>query len=395
MSINLIANTYAGQKLSGILSRALLPANEGLVADNLVTVVPNVKSPRKMRKADYAIELKNRSAIFTPSGNDIDLDESVLNPVLMEMAEEFDLLSLQTTWESDQLRAGTMQDGDGTPEFLQWLENWIADNIALANMSLYTRGKDGTPSAIFTAAYPGIISRINSATPSTKIGLNAGALALTDITSAAPGVVTVGSTATLSDGDIVTIVGANGNQTFNGVSINGQSFRILILSGTTFSLLALDGSGDAAIAGATPATSGSVQFINKTNVIAHLSKVYSFVPDELYNKLRIVVPHHVAKSYWEASAAVATGSGTYYLDKKGIDFLGSALSPQKIWNPNTICAWDPANIFLGVDVLGEGSELSILPMKDKTLDETIRVKAAMKSDIIAGFYGETIILRPA
>jgi len=394
MSVNLIANTYAGQKLAGILSRALLPTDEGIVADNLVTVVPNVKGPRKMRKADYSIELKNRSAAFVASGNDIDLDESVLNPVLMEMAEEFDLLALQTTWESDSLRAGTMQDGDATPEFMQWLENWIADNIALANMSLYTRGKAGTPAAVFTAAYDGIIARINGAAASTKIAANAGELALTGITSATPGVVTVASTATLSDGDIVTIVGADGNQTFGGTTINGQSFRILILNATTFSLLAMDGSGNAAIAGATPATTGRVQFINRTNVISHLAKVYSFIPDQLYGKMRIVVPQHVAKAYWEASAAVATGSGTFYLDKKGLDFLGSALTPQKIWNPNTICVWDPANVFLGVDVLGEGSELTILPMKERTLDETIRVKAAMKSDIIAGFYGETMILRP-
>jgi hypothetical protein len=395
MSVNIIANTYAGQKLAGILSRALLPTNEGIVADNLVTVVPNVKSPRKMRKADYAIELKNRAAIFTPSGNDIDLDESVLNPVLMEMAEEFDMTALQTTWESDNLKPGTMNDGDGTPEFMQWLENWIADNIALANMSLYTRGKAGTPAAIFSAAYPGIIANINGATNSLKIAANAAQLTLSGITSAAPGVVTVSSTATLADGDIVTIVGADGNQTFGGVTINGQSFRILILSATTFSLLALDGTGPATIAGVTPATTGSVQFINQTNVIGHLAKIYSFIPDALFGKMKIIVPQHVAKAYWAATAAVATGSGSYYLDKRGLDFLGEALSPQKIWNPNTICAWDPANVFLGVDVLGEGSELSILPMKDKTLDETIRVKAAMKSDIIAGFYGETIILRPA
>lgn len=62
-------------------------------------------------------------------------------------------------------------------------------------------------------------------------------LVITGVTAAAPAVVTVASTATLTTGDVVTIdgiVGTLGTDATNG--LNGNSYTVTVINGTTFSL---------------------------------------------------------------------------------------------------------------------------------------------------------------
>jgi len=384
--INLVSNTYAGDKLAGIISDALLPKN-GLAERGLVTVLDNVKKKRVVRKLDIDVELADPSADFSGATGDLGMDETVLDLVKYEFHKDLDLNALYTTWEAAELRAGSLNDGEPPADFMEWIENAIATKLGIANSKLYTLGKAGTSEATFTASYAGILANIEAASASNLLSANYGEQTISGITTADPGVVTVGSTSDLNDGDFVTLVGTDGNQQYDGATIEGQSFQISVLSSTTFSL-------GVEITGATPATEGFAQFINEGNVITHMSNVYRQIPEAVRPMAKILVPQHVSWAYKLATAAPATGSGAYYVGDRTLDFLGNALEEMNHWTPNNIAVWDPANVFLGVDVLGEDSMLRILDMRDKTNEDKIRIKAAMKSDIKAGYYGEIVMLRP-
>jgi hypothetical protein len=383
--LNLVANTYAGDALTDIISSALLMEN-GLVADGLVTPVSGLKGPRKMRKADLAVELHDPSAVFAPVAGDISLDEAVLSPVKMEFHKEYDLTALFTTWEANDLTAGAMNDGDASAKFISWMEGQISSKLGIANEKLYARGKSFTPEATFTATYPGLVGRLEASGNTIKLASNVGVIAGSAISIAANAVVTVASTATLRDGDWVTIIGANALTLVGGVAINGQSFQITITSATTFTI-------GSTTTGTATSAAFSVQFINETNVVSSLTKVYSWIPEEVRDDVNIIVPQHVKHAYYKALAAVSLER--YTVGARELDFLGEKMIPRKHWNRNTIAVFDPKNVFLGFDLAEDSVSFQMLPMKDVTGDQTIRVRAGMRSDIVAANYNEIVYMRPA
>lgn len=386
-NVTFTANTYAGEKAGEILSLALLPKN-GLAERGLVSVLPNVKHKKVLRKADIGVELVNPSATWASSSNDLVLNETVLEVVPYEVRNQLDYNALITSWEANQVAAGSLEDGGGTNDMTRFVEQRIAERVGQYNEALYMQGKAAVPEAIFTAPYLGLLGRAEASGDTKKLAANIGALAITGITTATNGVVTVASTATLEDGDFVTIIGANGNQTVNGVTINGQTFQITVLSATTFGL-------NAETVGVTPATSGSAQFINRTNVLGHMVQVYRNIPNQIRESVNIVVPRHVEQAYYLASANVATGSGAYYVGSRELDFLGEKLIAMNYMRNNAIAAWSPDNVFLGVDLLSDEAEIRITDQRMLTNEDVIRYKMRMKSDIQAAFYGEFVYHRPA
>jgi hypothetical protein len=77
------------------------------------------------------------------------------------------------------------------------------------------------------------------------------AAAITGLTSANPGVITMASTAGYEIGDVITFEGLNGNQTIGGSPVNGQSATVLSKTGTTLTINAI-------VVGVTPATTGNI-----------------------------------------------------------------------------------------------------------------------------------------
>ena len=362
--ITFTSNTYAGEKLADILAPALLPKG-GMADRGIVTVVPNCKDKKVLRKADIAVSLDDPSAVFSGAAGDVVLDETVLDLVKYEFQKELDLTGLITTWEAAQMRAGSLNDGEAPADFMQHLEMRMAAKLGNANESLYTKGKAGTSTATFTATYRGILANIEGGTGS--VLSSTASVAGSAITIASNAVVTVASTADLKDGDTVTIIGANALTLVGGVAISGQSFQITVASGTTFTI-------GATTTGTATSTAFTAHFINQSNVIQALSTIKRLIPNAVKDDVRIMIPYNVAEAYELATANVATGSGSYYLDGKAMDFLGARLEVMPHWNDNEIAAWSPENVFLGVDVLGEDQEMRIVDMRETTNSDTVRIK---------------------
>lgn len=359
---------------------------DGLADAGLVTLVPDVKVPTKMRKADLSVQLHDPAALFTGVAGDIDLDEAVLTPVEMAFDKDYILQELVQSWESSKLGKGTPADYDGTSEFNAWLADMVAKKLSIANEKLYARGKAATSEATFTAAYPGLVGRLEAASGTRKLACSTGALTVSAISIAADAVCTTASTATLRDGDWVTIIGANALTLVGGVPISGQSFQITVASATTFTL-------GATTTGTATSSNCTAQFINETNVVAHFTKVYNWIPEEVRESVNIIVPEHAKHAYYKAIAAVSLER--YTVGARELDFLGEKMVARKHWNRNTIAVFDPANVFLGVDLASEHNEFWMKNMQEITGDRVIRVRAAMKSDIVAANYNEIVYLRPA
>jgi hypothetical protein len=382
--INFVANTYAGDALTSVISNALLMEN-GLADAGLVTLIPNVKGPKKMRKANLSVSLNDPTALFSGATGDIDLDESVLTPIEMGFDKDYDLSTLADSWEVSSIQAGAANDGNGTPEFNAWLEKQITDQLSIASEKLYARGKANTTEALFTATYPGLTGRFEASASTIKLASSVGSLTASAISIASDGVVTVSSTATLRDGDTVTILGANGAVLVGGLTINGQSFQITIASGTTFTL--------GATTTGTAATAATVQFINEVNVVSTLTKVVNRIPLAVRDSVNIVMGVAVGDAFEKACANSSLERSV--VGKRELDYLGRKLITRKHWNANTIAAFAKDNVFLGVDLASDSNTFRVINMQDVTGDEVIRIRAKMKSDIVAAKYNEIVYLRPA
>lgn len=387
-------NTYAGEELAGYMAKSLLGGN-GSVERGLLTVLDNVKKRKILRDVDDDIEFQTPSARFVgQTSPDRNITENYIDPVGYEVMKEVNMKDLINSWESQALKPGSLNDYEGTVELNNFLMERQLAKINIMNERLYWLGKANAgyknSTISFAAAYPGLLPRMEASPDTFKLKCNIGELTLSGITTATPGVVTVSSTATLRTGDQVTLVGTNGNQQFGGVTIEGKTFTITVLSATTFSL-------GVQITGSTAATSGKVQFINTSNCLEVLTSIYSQILDELRDveDRKLMVGNNVMRAYAFAQAAVANGAGSYFIGKKEMDFLGEMLTPMNHWQGNTIVYARSSNLFLGVDLLSDESNVEAVDMRTTTLDQTIRYKASMKSDTNFKFGSEILFFRPS
>lgn len=386
-------NTYAGEAYMEKIWPALMKP-DGLVDRGIITPRPGIKKREVLRTIDQAIEFQDPSCTFTAQADDdIDVGERYLDPVKYEVMREICFKDLRTSWDAMKLKKGSLNDYVPPADEEAALMQNMSDKIAIMNEQLYLNGKAGVTAgaATFTEAYPGLIQRLRNDSNVNKfetgnIGVtNVTKMELTGITSAAPGVVTVASTAALKTGDKVTIVDANNNQQVGGVSINEQSFTITVLGATTFSI-------GKTVTG-TPATSGTVVFVNQSNVIEVLSFLYNNIPDAIRDKedVKIIIPANVGRAYAMAQATVANGAGSYFLNKKDMDFLGDRLETLNYLKPNVFGVWSASNVFLGFDDSGDETNIRITDLSKTTGDDVYRYKASMKTDV-NHLYGNEILL---
>lgn len=373
-------NTYAGELYGEIIFPALVPAL-GLVDKGLVTPMPGIKKRTVIRVGDVDVEFQNPSCDFNAQDDGMNIGERYIDPVKYEVMIEMCYEDIRQGWDAMKLKKGSLNDYVVPDSIEKAFIEMVTKKIGIMNEQMYINGKAGVTAGTvsLSAAYPGLLERLRSDSAVNKVlssSIGSTSFALTGITSASPGVVTVASTANLKTGDRVTLTGTNGNQQVGGTTIEGQSFTITVLTATTFSL-------NKAVTGATPATSGTVTYFNSSNVIGLLSYVYSNMPEQIIDNpdTKIWVPRAVAQAYSFAQATNATAGGAYYLGKKEMDFLGSALTMVPNLPPNTIIVAPSTHIKLGFDDSGDETNIQTLWMGDKTLDQKYRYKASMKTDI--------------
>lgn len=219
-----------------------------------------------------------------------------------------------------------------------------------------------------------------------KVSGNNGQLAITGITNA--GVVTVSSTATLNNGDKVTLINTDGNQQYAGASISGQTFTITVINATTFSL-------GVALTGGAAATTGWARFINRNNVTAVLASIYAQISEALRDDPDLVwyIPTHVRDAY-KLSQSTSTNIVGAFLGDRELDFLGAKLETVKAFSANTIVVAKKTNLFLAVDLLSDENEINEVDLKKTTGDKKVRWNMIMKSDVNAKYFAEILMYTP-
>ncbi|RFZ85701.1 hypothetical protein DYU05_08920 [Mucilaginibacter terrenus] len=392
-------NTYAGEALAGFMASTLLEADS--VKRGLLTVINDVKSRKVILDVDDDVVLQDPKGMFTDQGTNTTQTESYLDPVVYEFMKQEQWDRLVQSWESQQLKPGAFQDYEGVVDLSDFMVQRYLTKIQIANERLYWLGKGATKEAAFTAEFKGLLPSIADASGTYKVSLSKPATSVAASAINSAGIVTVSSTAALRDGDVVTITGVTGGilditNGGPGVAISGQSYFIQVLSATTFKLVRnyneVNTRKPAIFEGA--ASAATINFINASNVLGVLTSIYAQLDpaDRSQEDFNLQIPLHVGYAYAQAQADKAVNVLNAFTDPKKMDYLGVPLQLMNHWQANTILGARSSNLFLGVDLLGDMSELSTVYMKPYTNDNVVRMKARMKAAVNFKFANELFYL---
>ena len=392
-------NTYAGEALAGFMASTLLEADS--VKRGLLTVINDVKSRKVILDVDDDVVLQDPSGIFADQGTTALQNESYLDPVVYEFMKQEQWDKLVQSWEAQSLQPGAFMDYEGVVDLSDFMVQRYLTKIQIANERLYWLGKSVTKEAAFTAGFTGLLPSISAASGVYKVGLSKPATSTEASAIDATGLVTIADTSTLSDGDVVTITNITGTSkdTTNGtpgISLQGQSYFIQIASATSFKLVRnyneINTRKAATFTGTS--TDATVSYINASNVLSVLSSVYSQLDpaDRSQDDFNLQIPLHVGYAYAQAQANKAVNVLNAFTDSKQMDYLGMPLQLMNHWQANTILGARASNLFLGVDLLGDESELSTVYMKPYTNDNVVRMKARMKAAVNFKFANEIFYL---
>ncbi|TFF32173.1 hypothetical protein [Mucilaginibacter psychrotolerans] len=392
-------NTYAGEALAGFMASTLLEADS--VKRGLLTVINDVKARKVILDVDDDVVLQDPSGIFTDQGTTTLQTESYLDPVVYEFMKQEQWDKLIQSWEGQSLKPGSFQDYEGVVDLSDFMVQRYLTKIQIANERLYWLGKSSTKEASFTAAFPGLLPSIAAASGVYKVGLTKPSTSMAATAIDANGIVTVADTGTLADGDVVTITNVTGSirDTTNGgsgIAIQKQSYFIQIQSATTFKLVRnyneVNSRKPATFSNT--ATAATINYINVSNVLQVLGSVYAQLDpaDRIQEDFNLQIPLHVGYAYAQAQANKALNVINAFTDMKKMDYLGLPLQIMNHWQANTILGARSSNLFLGVDLLGDASELSTVYMKPYTNDNVVRMKARMKAAVNFKFANELFYL---
>lgn len=398
-------NTYAGSDLAGFMASTLLDADS--VKRGLLTVINDVKARKIILDVDDDVVLQNPSGTFVDQGTTAHQTETYLDPVVFEFMKQEQWDKLIQSWETSSIGAGSFKDYEGIVDLSDFMVQRYLSKIQIANERLYWLGKAATKEATFTAAFAGLLPTISAASGVYKVSLSGKAntsMAATAI--ANTGIVTVASTAALKDGDIVTVLMTAGG-TLNETTVGGtnnaallnneQSYKIIVIDATTFKLNRNFNDTNtrlgATFAG-TAATAATISYINVSNVLSVLGSCYATIDDadRIQDDFKFQIPLHVGYAYSQAQAAAGVNVLGAFTDPQKMDYLGIKLELMNHWKANTILAARTSNLFLGVDLMGDASELSTVYMKPYTNDNVVRMKARMKAAVNYKFANELFYL---
>ncbi|HZY36399.1 MAG TPA: hypothetical protein VFE53_07115 [Mucilaginibacter sp.] len=392
-------NTYAGEALAGFMASTLLEADS--VKRGLLTVISDVKSRKIILDVDDDVVLQDPSGMFNDQGTTALQNESYLDPVVYEFMKQEQWDKLIQSWEAQSLKPGAFLDYEGVVDLSDFMVQRYLTKIQIANERLYWLGKGSTKEATFTAAFTGLLPSIASASGVFKVSLDKPATSMAATGIDDTGTVTVSSTSTLADGDVVTITSVTGSSTditngTPGVAIQGQSYFIQILNATSFKLVRNYNEINSRLAASFSGTStaATISYINVTNVLSVLGSVYAQLDpaDRIQEDFNLQIPLHIGYAYAQAQANKALNVINAFTDVKKMDYLGLPLQIMNHWQANTILGARSSNLFLGVDLLGDASELSTVYMKPYTNDNVVRMKARMKAAVNFKFANELFYL---
>lgn len=145
-------------------------------------------------------------------------------------------------------------------------------------------------------------------------------------------------------------------------------------------------SGDATVVDVTATT------LTASNIITELGKVYDAIPAQIIDdpNLTIFMSTKASKFYKQAQAAVATGSGSYFIGDKALDFLGIKIIVSKQLPANVMVAASTENLWMGTDLMSDFDDVLVIPQKDKSGAPTVRFVANFKFGVNYGNGSEIV-----
>lgn len=381
-------NTYAGKDLEGIIAQSVLRGRT--IENGLISVHTDIDSRAVVKTMANTINVQDSVAAFNSAGS-LTLDEKYLDPKKFMEAVEYDYQTLNATWYASQQPRG--RAGDFVPPAT--LEEALIEQQAgirskFIDASIW-RGSvaAGNLSKITVSAssnvVTGLIPLMEAGSDVSK--LDSDKVAISAVTKASPAVVTIGSTANLQTGDVVTFSSMVGSSGTDWSGTSGTSFPITVLSGTTFSI-PVDTS---AFTGTF--TSGNINYINASNALSVLTSVYNGLSESVEDDADFFIFGNkgLGKAYSLAQAAAANGAGSYYIGAKELDFLGNRLAILPFVSPNTIVAANVSNLHFGTALDAEWNNVAILPQYEATGDRTVRYRCDYAFDVNYT-NGEDIVL---
>jgi hypothetical protein len=388
-------NTYAGEALQDVIAQTVLRGET--LENGLITVHSNIDKRLVVPTLKKGLTVKDSVANFTASSNSTELGEKYLDPQAFMINEEYDASNLNATWFASQQPRG--RNGDFVMP--QTIEDAIIEQTGLLNgafidASIWHGSVAGaTLAGVTNTASVGVVtglfqkaelsSFVNKLAP--QLGVDK--LAISAITKAADGVFTVSSTAGLQDGDIITIVGAAGG---DFTAVNGE-YAITIASSTTFTV-GLDTSG---YAGTYTANSAQACFVNASNAIQVLTRVYRGI-NKIMKKdptFMLFADSLFSDAYRFAQANVATGSGSYFIGTKEMDFLGRRLVELPYVKSNFLMGAKTSDLHFGTSLDAEWNKAKIVNMEDTTADYVTRYRVDYAFDVQITNDKDLLIYRPA
>jgi hypothetical protein len=374
-------NTYAGKDLEGVIAQSVLRGKT--IENGLVTVHTDIDSRAVVKTMANTINVQDSVAAFTSAGA-FTLDEKYLDPKKFMEAVEYDYSTLNATWYASQQPRG--RAGDFVPP--SSIEDAIIEQQAgirskFIDASIW-RGSvaAGLLSKITVSAssniVTGLIPLMEAGSDVNKLDalVGVGMLVASAISKAPLAVVTVSSTANLSNGDVVTITGAAGG---DFTALNNGNYVIIVLSGTTFSINA----DTSAFSGTYTASSAEASFINSSNALAVLTQVYNGLSESVEDDADFYIYGNkgLGKAYSLAQASAANGAGSYYIGAKELDFLGQRMAILPFLPANTIVAANVSNLHFGTALDAEWNNVAILPQYEATGDRTVRYRCDYAFDV--------------
>lgn len=136
--------------------------------------------------------------------------------------------------------------------------------------------------------------------------------------------------------------------------------------------------------------------ITEANVVAELTKMFKAIPVLVRRQsdFKWVISQNIADSY-----ALALGAGNYLQQlttgDKPLNFNGIPLEVGDGVSDNTMMAYSVGNVWLGTATEADWNDLTILDMRERTGDKTVRFSLVFSVDVNYGISEEVVFYQPA
>lgn len=134
--------------------------------------------------------------------------------------------------------------------------------------------------------------------------------------------------------------------------------------------------------------------IDESNVVAELTKMFKAIPVLVRraSDFKWIVAQNIADSY-----ALALGAGNYLQQlttgDKPLNFNGVALEVGDGVSDNVMMAYSVQNVWLGTAIEADWNDLTILDMRERTGDKTVRFSLTLSADVNYGIPTEVVFYK--